>query len=128
MALGIIPLALFVSVEAPSIIALLGGAHFAAAVPATRILMGSIATAFFGNLALQTCMAANLEQRIPYATTLALGTNILANLVLIPSLQTTGAAIAALLCELVGFFLLLLACPPCLSIRYSRCHIPGGAG
>jgi O-antigen/teichoic acid export membrane protein len=105
MALGIIPLAIFVSIEAPAIIALLGGAHFAAAVPATRILMWSIATAFFGNLALQTCMAANQERRIPYATAFSLGTNILANLVLIPILQTTGAAIAALLCEFVGLCL-----------------------
>jgi O-antigen/teichoic acid export membrane protein len=105
MALAIIPLAIFVSIEAPPLIALLGGAHFAAAVPVTRILMWSIATAFFGNLALQTCMASNQEKRIPYATAFSLGTNIVANLVLIPLLQTTGAAIAALLCELVGLCL-----------------------
>jgi O-antigen/teichoic acid export membrane protein len=105
LALAIIPLAIFVSVEAPIIVALLGGSRFAAAVPATRLLMWSITTAFFGNLALQTCMATNQEKRIPYATALSLGTNILANLVLIPLLQTTGAAIAALLCELVGLYL-----------------------
>jgi O-antigen/teichoic acid export membrane protein/O-antigen ligase len=105
MALAIIPLAVFVSVEAPAIIALLGGEHYAAAVPATRILMWSVTAAFFGNLTLQACMAANQEHRIPYATGLSLAANILANLVFIPYWQTTGAALAALSCEIVGLCL-----------------------
>lgn len=105
MALAIIPLALFVSVEAPAIIALLGGEHFAAAVPATRLLMWSVTSGFFGYLTLQACMAANQEHRIPYATGLSLVANILANLVFIPYWQTTGAAIAALVSEIVGLFL-----------------------
>jgi O-antigen/teichoic acid export membrane protein len=105
MALAIIPLALFVSVEAPAIIALLGGEHFAAAVPATRLLMWAVTAGFFGNLTLQTCMAANQEQRIPYATGLSLAANILANLAFIPYWQTSGAALAALSSEIVGLCL-----------------------
>ncbi len=108
MALAIVPLAIFVSVEAPAIIGLLGGERFAAAVPATRLLMWSITLSFFGCLALQTNMAANQERRIPYITAISLSTNILANILLIPLWQTTGAAIAALLCELVGLCLFSL--------------------
>ncbi|HEU5227904.1 MAG TPA: O-antigen ligase family protein [Ktedonobacteraceae bacterium] len=108
MALAIIPLAIFVSVEAPAIIGLLGGERFVAAVPATRLLMWSITLSFFGCLALQTNMAANQERRIPYITAISLCTNILANVLLIPLWQTTGAALAALLCELVGLCLFSL--------------------
>src|SRR6266487_871972 len=105
LALAIIPLAIFVSVEAKAIVALLGGQHFAAATIAVQLLMWAMAITFFNQLAVRACMAAHLERRMMYVTVISSAVNILANLALIPHWQIMGAGIASLLSELVGFSL-----------------------
>src|SRR6266700_257889 len=105
LALAIIPLAIFVSVEANAIVALLGGKQFAAAAIAVQLLMWTMTVTFFNQLALRTCMAANLERQIPYVAITSASVNILANLALIPHWQIVGAGLAALGSELIGLCL-----------------------
>jgi O-antigen/teichoic acid export membrane protein len=105
LALCIIALAIFVSAEANIIVTLLGGQHFAAAAIAVQLLMWAMVVVFFSQLAVRTCMAANIERLIPYVTAASAAVNILANLVLIPHWQIVGAGVAALLSELVGLCL-----------------------
>jgi hypothetical protein len=50
-------------------------------------------------------MAAHLERSIPYVTGVSLLVNVLANLALIPHMQAVGAAMAALLSQLVAWLL-----------------------
>jgi O-antigen/teichoic acid export membrane protein len=105
LALCIIPLAIFVSAEANIIVTLLGGQHFTAAAIAVQLLMWAMVVVFFSQLAVRTCMAANMERLILYVTAASAALNILANLILIPHWQIVGAGVAALLSELVGLCL-----------------------
>ncbi len=105
LALCIIPLAIFISAEANIIVTLLGGQHFVAAAIAVQLLMWTMALVFFSQLAVRTCMAANMERLIPYVTAALAAVNIIANLILIPHWQIAGAGMAALLSELVGLCL-----------------------
>lgn len=111
VALSIIPLAIFATIEAKSIVLLLGGERFVAATLATQVLVWAVVATFFGQLAIRGCMAANLEHSIPYVTGIALAVNVLACVLLIPHLQAVGAAVAALSCQLIAFllFTILLA-------------------
>lgn len=105
LALGIIPLTLFVVVEAPGIVSLLAGGAFAAAVMPTRLLMISIALAFFSQLTLRACMAADKERSIPLISAVTLVITLLANALLIPHWQATGASMAALCAEFISLCL-----------------------
>lgn len=105
LALGIIPLALFVSVEARNIVIVLGGEHFTAAVIAVQLLMWAMAATFFNQLAVRACMAANKERLIPYVTGISVGVNIITNLALIPHWSIIGAGVAAIASECVGLCL-----------------------
>ncbi len=105
LALAIIPLAIFVSIEASAIVALLGGKHFAPAATAVQLLMWAMTATFFSQLAARSCMAANMEKLIPYVTVASGCINILASLILIPRWPIAGAATAALLSQLVGLSL-----------------------
>lgn len=105
MALAIIPLAILVSMQASNIVLLLGGERFAATSTVTQVLMWAVAATFFSQLAIRGCMAAKRERSIPYVTGISLAVNVLANLVLIPHWRAVGAALAALLCQLVAFSL-----------------------
>lgn len=111
LTLGIIPLSLFIIVEAPALVSLLAGGDFAQAVMPTRLLMTSIALVFFSQLTLRACMAANKEKTIPLISAVILVTTLMANGLLIPRWQADGAALAALLTELisVSLFAALLA-------------------
>jgi O-antigen/teichoic acid export membrane protein/O-antigen ligase len=102
LALGIIPLTLFVVMEAPAIIELLAGDKYTAAIMPTRLLMISVALAFFSQLTLRTCMAANQENKIPLISGITLVITLLANALLIPLWQATGASVAAIVAELVS--------------------------
>jgi O-antigen/teichoic acid export membrane protein len=108
LALVIIPLAILVSVRASSIIELFGGQNFTPAAIALQLLMWSVAVGFFQQLAMRTSTAANLERRVPYLSAVSMSINLLLNLVLIPHWQFIGAAIAALLSELVSLCLFSL--------------------
>lgn len=105
LALAIFPLAIFVSMEAHDIVVLLGGNRFAAASSATQILMWAVMITFFSQLAVRGCMAAKLERSIPWVTGIGVAVNVPTNLLLIPHFQATGAALAALLSQLVAFLL-----------------------
>jgi O-antigen/teichoic acid export membrane protein len=102
LALAIVPLAIFVSVEAKAIVALLGGPNFAAATIAVQLLMWTMAVTFFNQLAIRACMAAHIERRMLFITVASSAINVLANLALIPYWQIMGAGTAALISELFG--------------------------
>ena len=108
MALAIIPLAIYVSVEASGIVALLGDRRFAAASIAVQLLIWAMATGFFNQLALRACMAANMDRWISYRTFVSVGINILINLILIPFWGIVGAGLAALVSEIIGLCLYLI--------------------
>src|SRR6266849_2404032 len=108
VALCIIPLAIYVSVEAGALVALLGGHGFAAATIALQLLMWAMVATFFNQLAARTCMAANMDRRISYVTFIATAANVLVNLALIPLWGIVGAGLAALISELVGLCLFLV--------------------
>jgi len=105
MTLAVLPLAILFSMQASNIVMLLGGERFEAASAVTQVLIWAMVGTFFSQLALRGCMAAKQERSIPYVTGTALAVNVLANLVLVPHWQAVGAAIAAMLCQLVAFLL-----------------------
>lgn len=106
IALAVIPLAIFVSGEARTIMVAFGGSQFAPGATALQLLMWSMALTFFVQMALRSCMSANQERTIPYITAVSLAVNIVTSFVLIPHLQAAGAAIAALLSQLTSFIFL----------------------
>jgi O-antigen/teichoic acid export membrane protein len=111
IALAIIPLSLFVTLEARPLTILLGGAKFSSASVVVQLLMWATALTFFVQFVVRASMAANKERTIPYITGISLTLNIVANLLLIPHFQATGAALAAVvsqLSSLVLFSLLLV--------------------
>jgi O-antigen/teichoic acid export membrane protein len=110
LALAIVPLALFVSVEARQIVFLLGGQRFTTAEIAVQLLIWAMAATFFGQLAVRACMAANKERLVPYGTAAAAGVNVVTNLVLIPHWNIVGAGVAAVASEVTGlcFFSLVV--------------------
>ena len=105
LALGIVPLAIYVSVEAKTIVGILGGQHFAAAATAVQFLIWAVAVAFLHLLAMRSCTAANMERLTPMVTIISASINILLNLLLIPRWQFIGAGAAALSSEIVGLCL-----------------------
>jgi len=110
LALAMLPLALFVSLEAQQIVFLLGGQRFAQARIAVQLLIWAMAATFFSQLAVRACMAANKERLIPYGTAAAVGVNVLTNLLLIPHWNIVGAGVAAVASEVTGlcFFSFLI--------------------
>ncbi|GHO51761.1 oligosaccharide flippase family protein [Ktedonobacter robiniae] len=111
LALGIVPLAMFVVIMAPQIVGLIAGPEYTMAVASTQFLMIGITFGFFTQLAVRTCMAANKENRIPLITGATLIVNIVSNVMFISLWGATGAAIAAVISEAfsVCSFSLLLA-------------------
>ena len=106
IALAVIPLAIFVSEEARTIMVAFGGRQFAPGDTTLQVLMWSMALTFFVQMALRSCMSANQERTIPYITAVSLTVNIVTSFVLIPRVQAEGAAIAALLSQLTSFIFL----------------------
>ncbi|GHO46318.1 oligosaccharide flippase family protein [Ktedonospora formicarum] len=108
LALGIIPLAVFVVITAPQIVGLIAGPEYTDAIASTQYLMIGITLGFFTQLAVRTCMAANKENIIPLVTAITLVINIGANIILITMWSATGAAIAAVISEGVSVCLFSL--------------------
>ncbi len=102
LALGIIPLAVLVSMQADTIVALLGGSAFASAATAVQLLMWAMVATFLNRMGQQACTAANMERRTLLVTSITAITNLLLNLLLIPYWQITGAGIAAVASECIG--------------------------
>ncbi len=105
LALVAIPLAIYISTEAHTIVELLGGARFEQASIAVQLLIWATILGFFQFLSIRSCTAANLDRWTPYITMVATGFNIIANLVCIPRWQIAGAGIAAVVSEGVGLCL-----------------------
>ena len=103
-----LPFAVIVTIEAGSIIRLLGGEQFGMAATAVQILMWAMILTFLNQLAESACTAANLEPRIPLVTTISTLINLAANLLLIPRWQIMGASLAALGSEGVSLCLFTL--------------------
>ncbi len=96
MLLVTLPFAVVVTVEASSIVRLLGGEQFGTATSVVQILTWAMVLTFLNQLAESACTAANLEPRIPLVTTTSTLINLAANLLLIPGWQIMGASVAAL--------------------------------
>lgn len=78
------------------------GADYAPSVPALRILCWSVIPIFVGMAFSHVLLSqARLVSRLPWATGLALAVNCTANLILIPRLESRGAAWALLISESV---------------------------
>ena len=91
-----LPCTIAVTMEADSIVQVLGGSQFDAATPAVQILLWAMILTFLNQLAESACTAANLERRIPLVTIVSTTINLAANLLLIPRWQIIGASLAAL--------------------------------
>ncbi len=96
-----LPGAVIVTVEAHSIVQMLGGEQFQAATGAVQILIWAMILTFLNQLAESACTAAHLEHRIPRVTIISTIINIAANLLLIPRWQILGASVATLSSEAV---------------------------
>lgn len=107
LALGTIPMTIFVVIEAPGIINLLAGSSYAAAIWPTRFLMISVALVFFSQLTLRAAMAIHKERVIPFISGATLAVTLIGNVLLIARWQAMGASITAVLAELVSLSLLL---------------------
>ncbi len=105
MILAVIPLTILIILETNKIVLLLGGTKFIAASRVTQVLMGAVLATFLSQLAVRSCMAADKEHFIPYVTGTSLVVNVLANFILVPHWQATGAAMAALLSQCTAFVL-----------------------
>jgi O-antigen/teichoic acid export membrane protein len=103
-----LPCALIVTMAAGSIVEVLGGQQFAAAIPAVQILMWTMILTFLNQLAESACTAAHLERRIPLVTAASTALNLVANLLLIPRWQILGASLAAFSSESVTLCLFTL--------------------
>ncbi len=108
ISLAIIPPSIFVSIQADTVVSLLGGQHFAAAAIVVQLLMWATAIIFYSQLAVRSCMAADMERWIPYVAGAAAVLNLLGNFVLIPLWQAVGAAIASLVSEMLALLLFML--------------------
>lgn len=107
LAMAIVPLALLVTVEAPVLVALLGGSQFGAATTIVQLLMWAMVVTFLNQLAVRACTSVDKERQIPYVTLASMLLNLLLNILLIPQWQGVGAAFAALLSECVGLGLFM---------------------
>jgi O-antigen/teichoic acid export membrane protein len=107
IALIVIPLAIFVSTSASTIVSLLGGKTFMAATIAVQLLMWAMVASFFNQVTEQACVAARLEKRIPLVTSISACINLLSNLLLVPRWQIAGAGIAAVAGECVGMMVFM---------------------
>lgn len=107
LALGTVPLTIFVVIEAPGIINLLAGSSYAAAIWPTRCLMISVALVFFSQLTLRAGMAIHKERVIPLISGITLAVTLIGNVFLIARWQALGASMTAVLAELVSLSLLL---------------------
>ncbi|MBO0796492.1 MAG: flippase, partial [Ktedonobacteraceae bacterium] len=105
LSLALLPLSIFVSMEASAIVRLLGGERFASADIIVQLLFWATAIIFYSQLAVQSCMAANMERKIPYVAGVGTVVNILGNLILIPLYQAVGASVASLISEMLSLIL-----------------------
>lgn len=108
ISLVLLPLSLFISMEASAIVQLVGGQDFGAAAILVQLLFWATAIIFYSQLAAQSCMAANMERIIPYVAGVGTAVNILGNLALIPLYQAIGAGIACLISELLSLVMFLV--------------------
>lgn len=105
VSLAVIPLSIFVSIDAGAVVSLVGGQHFAAATTVVQLLMWATGIIFYSQLAVRSCMAANMEHSIPLVAGIAAVVNITGNLLCIPLWQAVGAGIISLTSEFLALVL-----------------------
>lgn len=105
LAIGI---SLPLSILANPLVELLYGAKFAASGPILAVHLWASVAVFLGISSSQHLLANNLQMISLYRTCIGLGSNFLLNLLLIPSYQGLGAAIATLVSYFVATFSLAL--------------------
>lgn len=96
----------FTSTFAPQIVAILAGGHaYAHTVALLRLLSVALLTIFLSNAFFQTLIALNRQRSLIRLIAVVLVVNLGANVALIPPLGATGAAVALIISEIVGFVL-----------------------
>jgi O-antigen/teichoic acid export membrane protein/O-antigen ligase len=133
LVLLMVPCALGMAMLAPLFVLLLGGAAFGGAVPIVQWLICAMAFTFCNQLAVRACTSAHRERGIAFVTLVALGVNVLLNVVLIPRWQGLGASVAACASECVGLCLLFWLLRSAIEVgkllgmllRVMLCNLPG---
>lgn len=108
VSLAVIPLSIFVSLEANAVVSLVGGPHFAAAASVVQLLMWATGMIFYSQLTVRSCMAANMERTIPYIAGISAAINVAGNLFFIPHWQAVGAGIISLASEFLALLLFVV--------------------
>lgn len=101
LAIGAVVVAAAVAAAAPAILNTLYGPRFVDAAPALRVLAAAIPLLFVNYALTHQVIAWNGQGRFLVITTAALVINIAGNLVVVPTLGMTGAAISTLVTEVV---------------------------
>lgn len=96
----LIPLVIALIALAEPIIAIVGGANFAAAVPVLRVLSYALIFIFFGQLFTSIIVVAAQQKRLMYIQCCAALGNIVANMLLIPRYSYMAAAYVSVVTEL----------------------------
>ncbi|EKV03208.1 membrane protein involved in the export of O-antigen and teichoic acid [Leptolyngbya sp. PCC 7375] len=99
--IGVLPVLIGISLFVSVLISLLYGDSFLPAAEALSILLPSLGIKLFGNLAQNFLSATGREKQLPPLLLATVVVNIIANIVLVPSMGAVGAAIATLLSEVV---------------------------
>lgn len=97
-----LPLAALMAMFSPEIVILLGGHKYAPAAPALAILAVALAISYVAGVFGSALMALGRQRTLFWLALAPLGVNLVMNLLLIPPLGASGAAIAVGLSEAVG--------------------------
>jgi len=103
--IGCIPLLAIFLVFPKEVISMVLGKEFIAAVPLIRILAIALALLFFSTLFIKMLTALNKQKWATFCVALSLATNIICDIVLIPTWGFMGAGIATLVAEMLLFSL-----------------------
>jgi len=98
------------AIFSPQLVVFLGGQKYAAAAPCLAILSAALGISYVSGVYGNALMALGRQRTLFWLGIGPLGVNLLANLVLIPPLGPSGAAIAVVVSEVVGLLLVRSYC------------------
>ncbi len=98
---GVLPVLIGVGLFVSGLISLLYGDSFLPAAQALAILLPSLGIKLFGNLAQNFLSSTGREKLLPPLLLATVAVNIIANIILVPSMGAVGAAIATLISEVI---------------------------
>lgn len=101
LGLVVLPACVGLALVAPSLVATIYGQGYERSILLLTILMGMPLIGFYNGAIGQALNAAGLQGTVARVAALAAGVNVLVNLALVPTVGLTGAALAAVLTEIV---------------------------